>query len=144
MLFRFLHFSATDQNHQIAKSDKNSDKQKFRIQGYKKFRRENYHVHLTATPCQGTGREPIGNPSDEAPEDGGIRGSAENGDEIHNLASDRVVVEGGESADERGDEEERVEGEEGAEEGRLREGLGELRESVGDVESGRERIGDEI
>lgn len=74
----------------------------------------------------------------------GIRRLAENRDEIQNLASDRFVVEGGESADERRDEEERVEGEEGAEEGRLGDGLGELRESVGNMESGRERIGDEI
>ena len=38
----------------------------------------------------------------------------------------------------------RVEREEGAEERRLRKSLGELGKSVGDVNSGREGIGDEI
>ncbi|PON55722.1 hypothetical protein PanWU01x14_186740, partial [Parasponia andersonii] len=104
------------------------------------------HEHLTAAPSQGTGREPIRNPSDEASMNrGGIGGgAAESGDEIGDLAGDGGVVEGGEDGDERGDKEERVEGEEGAEEGGLGEGDGELRESVGDVESRGVRVGDEV
>lgn len=37
-----------------------------------------------------------------------------------------------------------MEGENGVEELGLREGLGELREGVGNVESGRERVGEEV
>lgn len=46
--------------------------------------------------------------------------------------------------DERGDEEEWVEVDEGTEKLRLRESGRELREGVGDVESGRERVGNEV
>ena len=64
--------------------------------------------------------------------------------EIKDLAGNSVVVEGGEGMDERRDEEKGVEGEEGMEKWRLGESGGELRESVGDMEGRRERIGDEV
>ena len=71
-------------------------------------------------------------------------GSTENSDEIYDLESNGSVIEGGESGDERGDEEVRVESKEGAEEGRLGESNGELRESIGDMESRGVRIGDQV
>ena len=60
------------------------------------------------------------------------------------MSGDGFVVERGESFDERRVEEVRVGGEEGVKEMRLREGLGELGECVGDVESWGERVGDEV
>lgn len=63
---------------------------------------------------------------------------------ISELASNGVIVEGAECGDEGSDNEVRMESQEGAEECGLRESLGELGECVGDVNCGREGIGDEI
>lgn len=55
-----------------------------------------------------------------------------------------MVIEGREREKEGGDEEVRVEGEKRMEERRVGEGVGELRESVGDVEGGGRRVGEEV
>lgn len=99
---------------------------------------------MTATPGEGTGREAIGNPSDEVSRKRGVGGIAESGNETDDLSCDGVVVEGGESVNERRDEEVRVEGEERSEERGVGDGLRELREGVGHVDGGRLGVGDEV
>jgi hypothetical protein len=67
-----------------------------------------------------------------------IPGTIEIDDQIDELACDGIVVECGESLDQRGDEEV------GEEELGLRDGEGELGEDVGDVESGRDRVNNQV
>lgn len=69
--------------------------------------------------------------------------NAEITDEVDDLASNGLVIEGGERVDKRRGEEMRVEREEGFQKGRLREGLRELGKSVGNVDSGGPRGGGE-
>lgn len=114
----------------------------FKIQNNKI--RWHYRKHLAATPRQSAGREAVRKHGDKLSAQRCITGTTEIDDQIDELACDGLVVEYGESLDERGDEEVGVEGAEGLEELGLRDGEGELGEGVGDVESGRERVGDQV
>lgn len=111
----------------------------------KKIEQKNYHVQLAATPTQGTRGDAIGNPSEELTVNRRIIGRiGESKNKMDDLRGDRFIVEGRKGVDERGDKEVRVKGEDGLKEKVLRESSGELRESVGDMDSRRERIADEI
>lgn len=101
-------------------------------------------MQLRGSPTQSSGSDAIGNPSDELGAKGRISGGREREDEMRELSGDRLVVEGGEGGEERGEEEVRVESEKGLKEVRDREGAKELGESVGDIDDWGERVGDMV
>ena len=101
-------------------------------------------MQLRGSPTQSSGSDAIGNPSDELGAKGRISGGREREDEMRELSGDRLVVEGGEGGEERGEEEVRVESEKGLKEVRDGEGARELGESVGDMDGWGERIGDKV
>ena len=70
-------------------------------------------MQLRGSPTQSSGSDAIGNPSDELGAKGRISGGREREDEMRELSGDRLVVEGGEGGEERGEEEVRVESEKG-------------------------------
>lgn len=103
-------------------------------------------MNLASAPPQRARTEQVRNPGRELTGQSrlatGIRQKDDH--QVDDLASDGLVVGGRERPDERGGEEVGgVGGEEAPEEGRVREGTGELGEGVGDVDGGGGRGGGE-